>query len=301
VLAKILALAHVIVLVTKRGAESPTSLRRAHYVDRLLAPADLDMFREISGGCDDEWSQKLVESADGMPLAIQLLASQIDPHIETSEDVWERWQRSGTAAASRGKERLLDVDVSIELSLASPRIASNPDSRKVLALLSLLPDGIDTRSVAMERLESAFRFYIDIRGVLSCLSRSALVYRDGLSGRHRMLSPIRLFVLSRHHAFCSAEDMECYANTWMQFTSEYSDVTDSDGHKKIRPELINLHNVLSWLWDHPETRPTILLRDLLDTTLTCVNWLEHIGSPSFDLVEKGLGRCENANERADCF
>ena len=78
------------VLVTKRGAESPMSLRRTHYVDRLLAPSDFDMFRDISGGCDDEWSKKLVESADGMPLAIQLLASLIDPYIETSEDIWKR-------------------------------------------------------------------------------------------------------------------------------------------------------------------------------------------------------------------
>jgi tetratricopeptide (TPR) repeat protein len=301
VLARILGLPHVTTLITKRGAESPMSLRHAHHVDRLPAPSDMDMFRDVSGGCHDEWSKKLVESADGMPLAIQLLASLIDPHIETAEDIWKRWQRLGTATASRGKERLLDLELSIELSLASPRIANNPDTYAVLALLSLLPDGLDIHSVAMERLESAFEDRLDIPSLLSQLTRFALIYRDGQSGRHRMLSPIRLFILSRHRVFCSTEYVECFAYMWMRFSTEYRDTTDSNGHKIFRLELINLHNVINWLWDQSGTELRILPRDLLDATIICADWLEYIGSPSIDIMEKGSSHCKNADELADCF
>jgi hypothetical protein len=85
---------------------------------------------------------ELVSAMDGLPLAIELMAKRVldQPDRKLSHHL-QQWMMSHTAGlGSSVPSRLTSLDSSLELSYNSPRMIA--DARNLLAILSLLPEGL---------------------------------------------------------------------------------------------------------------------------------------------------------------
>jgi hypothetical protein len=129
---------------------------------------------------------QILSLTDNMPLAINLLA-----HVAESEgcySVLSRWEHERTSLISEGYDKRSNLDLSISLSLSSPRIKSVPHSKELLSLLSILPDGLSDVELIQSKLP--------IDNILGCkirLIRTALAY----SNEHKqlkLLGPIREYM-----------------------------------------------------------------------------------------------------------
>ncbi|KAJ7731548.1 hypothetical protein B0H16DRAFT_1772905 [Mycena metata] len=153
----------------------------------LAQDAAREMFIDIA---DDKHSMEEVDQVldltDNMPLSISLLAHLVD--IEGCPQILSRWETEKTSLMSEGYDRSSNLELSISLSLSSPRIASTPQSQDLLALLSMLPDGLSD----VELKQTKF----PIKDILSCkaaLLRTTLAYTD--DHKHlKVLVPIREYM-----------------------------------------------------------------------------------------------------------
>jgi hypothetical protein len=172
--------------ITMRGAEWPAKVRWTHPCLMPLQPlsdeAAQQTFMDITDNVyKKEDIHKVLQFTDNMPLAVELIAHLSD--YEGLSNVLTRWETEKTAVFSVGYDRKSNLDASINLSLSSPRITS--DSKDLLSLLSILPDGLSD----VELVQSNF----PIPNILSCkvmLQATSLAYQDG-SRRLRSLMPVR--------------------------------------------------------------------------------------------------------------
>ncbi|KAJ6572453.1 hypothetical protein DFH09DRAFT_916614, partial [Mycena vulgaris] len=169
---------HLALIITMRGAERPANVRWSHpFLEPLkpLAPAAArQTFIDIADdGHSSEEIEKILHVAENMPLAIDLLA-----HL--------------TSLLSMGHKKGSNLDLSISLSLESPRMTSLPSARHLLGLLSILPDGLSNGELNQSKLP--------IDQILACktaLLRTSLAYVDD-DGRLKVLVPIREYVQKKH-------------------------------------------------------------------------------------------------------
>ncbi|KAJ7435194.1 hypothetical protein FB451DRAFT_1136535 [Mycena latifolia] len=186
---------HLALIITMRGAERPANVQWTHPFLEPLKPLAQNAARQmvidiVDDGHALEDIDKILFLADNMPLAIDLIAHLVD--YEGFENVLCRWDTEKTSLISEGHNKSSNLDLSISLSLASPRIRSMPQSQDLLSLLSILPDGISD----MELLQ----YQLPINNILACKStllRTSLVYIDDRR-RLRVLAPIRECVLKVH-------------------------------------------------------------------------------------------------------
>ncbi|KAJ7770069.1 hypothetical protein B0H16DRAFT_1777148 [Mycena metata] len=131
--------------ITMRGTERPAKVQWTRPfllpLEPLSQEAAQKMFIDIA---DDKHSMDQVNQVlgltDNMPLSINLLAHLVD--AEGCTEILLRWQREQTLVISEGHDQRSNLELSILLSLASPRITSTPYSQELLSLLSILPDGL---------------------------------------------------------------------------------------------------------------------------------------------------------------
>jgi hypothetical protein len=137
-------------------------------------------------GADQEEVDKVLVLTDNMPLAINLLAHLVDS--EGCSNVLSRWEQEKTTLISDGHDRRSNLDLSISLSLSSPRIKVIPGAQELLSLLSILPDGLSDAELNQSGLP--------IVNILSCkaaLIRTALAYSDKQK-RIKALAPVREYI-----------------------------------------------------------------------------------------------------------
>ncbi|KAJ7735597.1 hypothetical protein B0H14DRAFT_3613459 [Mycena olivaceomarginata] len=119
-----------------------------------------------------------------MPLAVSLIAHLVDS--EGCSNVLARWEREKISVISVGTDKAANLEISISLSLSSPRL--NKHSRDLLSLLSMLPDGLSDVELVQSKLP--------IRNVLGCkaaLIGTALAYSN--EQKHlKALVPIREYM-----------------------------------------------------------------------------------------------------------
>ncbi|KAJ7848195.1 P-loop containing nucleoside triphosphate hydrolase protein, partial [Mycena leptocephala] len=177
---------HLALVITMRGAERPAKVAWTHPFLPLLKPleqaAARQTFIDIADNTHDpEQVDKVLSLTDNMPLAISLIAHLVDS--EGCSHVLSHWEEEKTSLISDGYDRTSNLDLSISLSLSSPRL--NPHSKDLLSLLSMLPDGLSD----VELVQSKF----PIDNILGCkvtLIRTALAYSDEHK-RLKALVPIR--------------------------------------------------------------------------------------------------------------
>ncbi|KAJ7796417.1 hypothetical protein B0H13DRAFT_1572621, partial [Mycena leptocephala] len=129
---------------------------------------------------------KVLSVTDNMPLAINLLAHLVDS--EGCSNVLSGWEEEKTSLISDRYDRRSNLDLSISLSLSSPRLNSAPHSKDLLSLLSMLPDGLSDAELVQAKLP------IDnILGCKAALIQTTLAYSD----EHKQLKalvPIREYM-----------------------------------------------------------------------------------------------------------
>jgi hypothetical protein len=133
---------------------------------------------------DPKEVDKVLSLTDNMPLAINLVAHLVDS--EGCSHVLSRWEEEKTSLISDGYDRTSNLDLSVSLSLSSPRL--NPHSKDLLSLLSMLPDGLSDVELVQSRLPID-----DILGCKVALIRTALAYSDDHK-RLKALVPIREYM-----------------------------------------------------------------------------------------------------------
>ncbi|KAJ7832712.1 hypothetical protein B0H13DRAFT_2429561 [Mycena leptocephala] len=174
------------VQITMRGAERPAKVAWTHPFLPLLKPleqaAARQTFIDIADNTHDlNEVDKILSLTDNMPLAISLMAHLVDS--EGCSHVFSRWEEEKTSLISDGYDRTSNLDLSISLSLSSPRL--NPHSKDLLSLLSMLPDGLSDVELMQSKLP------IDnILGCKAALIRTSLAYSDEHK-RLKALIPIR--------------------------------------------------------------------------------------------------------------
>ncbi|KAJ7715389.1 P-loop containing nucleoside triphosphate hydrolase protein [Mycena metata] len=178
-------------MITMRGAERPTKVLWTRPFLLPLQPLAQDaaqkMFIDIA---DDKHSLKEMDQVlhltGNMPLSINLLAHLVD--LEGCTKILSRWDTEKTSIISEGNDKRSNLELSISLSLSSPRITSTTHSRDLLVLLSILPDGLSD----VELKQTKFSIE-DILGCKSALLRTALAYTD--DHKHlKILVPIREYM-----------------------------------------------------------------------------------------------------------
>jgi hypothetical protein len=174
-----------------RGAERPAKVQWTRPFLLPLKPLEQNAARQTfidiaDNGHDSEEIDKILSLADNIPLVIGLLAQLADS--EGCSNVLSRWEEEKTSLISDGYDQRSNLDLSISLSLSSPRIESLPHSRELLSLLSILPDGLSDAELVQSNLP--------IDNILGCkvaLMRTALAYSDEHQ-RLKALAPIREYM-----------------------------------------------------------------------------------------------------------
>lgn len=181
-------------IITMRGAERPSGVEWTRPFLPILRPLDdsaaMMTFLSICDSADSQTLiQQLVSRLDKIPLAVVLMASLAQN--EPIPSLLTRWDVLKTNMLSRGRgdHRLNSVDVSLTLSIESPRMKYTPEAVRLLSLLALLPRGAMIADV--EAWGSGMS-----SGALATLRRTALVTQT--AQRLYVLAPIREFVLRNH-------------------------------------------------------------------------------------------------------
>ncbi|KAJ7892170.1 hypothetical protein B0H13DRAFT_2529347 [Mycena leptocephala] len=245
---------HLALVITMRGAEQPAKVAWTHPFLPVLKPLEQDAawktFMDIADNIyDPKEVDKVLSLTDNLPLAISLIAHLVDS--EGCSHVLSNWEEEKTSLISDGYDRTSNLDLSISLSLSSPRL--NPHSKDLLSLLSMLPDGLSD----VELVQSKFPID-DILGCKAALIRTALAYSDEHK-QLKVLVPIREYMqkiqppgdhlirpLLKHFQellafFTEYQGNESSSSTVVRVSSNYSNIQNvlQNGLQQGHPDLVN--------------------------------------------------------------
>ena len=180
------------VAITSRGTSRPAGLRWRDFA--MVSPLPLDQARRLftavaePGLAGDPRLDELLAGLDGVPLAVELMAYAAQGQPDLAE-VAQRWQAERTGMLQRmgGATRELSVAASVETSITSPQMTA--PAHRLLALLGVLPDGIDREDMTVLLPGSGL-------GAAAVLRQHGLAFNEGT--RLRTLAPIREHVAAAH-------------------------------------------------------------------------------------------------------
>ncbi|KAJ7321318.1 P-loop containing nucleoside triphosphate hydrolase protein, partial [Mycena albidolilacea] len=232
-------------MITMRGAEHPAKVQWTRPFLKVLQPLDQEAARRTfvdiaDSGHSLEEIDQLLSLADNMPLAISLLAHLAD--TEGCSNVLFHWDKEKTSVISEGFDKRSNLDMSISLSLASPRIQSIPHSQELLSLLAMLPDGLTDLDLIQSKLP--------LENILKCkttLKSTALAYSDE-HNRLKVLMPIREY-LQQHQPPGDhlVQSLFKYFQEMLKFYIDYMGTQSSSSTiSRIKSNLTNIENVLQW-------------------------------------------------------
>ncbi|KAJ7798420.1 P-loop containing nucleoside triphosphate hydrolase protein, partial [Mycena leptocephala] len=187
---------HLALIVNhNEGAERPAKVQWTrpflHPLKPLTQEAARQSFIDVADDIHDiKDVDKVLSLTGNMPLAIDLISHLVAE--DGCSNVLSRWDNNTTSLLSVGYDRRSNLDLSIAMSLSSPRIASQPQAQDLLSLLSILPDGLS--DIELRQSE------IPIKNILSCkaaLLRTSLAYSDH-NKRLKALAPIREYMQKLH-------------------------------------------------------------------------------------------------------
>ncbi|KAF8208995.1 hypothetical protein K438DRAFT_1442951, partial [Mycena galopus ATCC 62051] len=240
---------HLALVITMRGAERPSKVRWTRPFLQPLQPlehaAARQTFVEIAGaGHNPKELDEVLLLAGNMPLAVDLLAHLVNS--EGCSNILSRWKEERTLLISDGHDKKSNLDVSILLSLSSPRIISVPHTQDLLSLLSLLPDGLSNTELIQSKLP--------ISNVLECktaLVRTAVAYTDEQQ-RLKVLVPIREYM---HRTLPPVEylvgPLLKYFQELLEFYQEFSGAQASAATvTRISLNFANIQNILHHRLQH---------------------------------------------------
>ncbi|KAJ6478089.1 P-loop containing nucleoside triphosphate hydrolase protein, partial [Mycena vitilis] len=182
---------HLALIITMRGAERPGKVQWTRPfllpLNTLTLTAAQQVFLDIADDPNDTADiNNVLALTDNVPLAITLLAHLVDS--EGCTVILSRWETEKTSLISDGHDKRSNLDLSISLSLSSPRIGSEPEAQKLLSLLSILPEGLSDVELVQSKLSIT-----NVHRCKTALLRTSLAYIDE-HRRLRALTPIREYM-----------------------------------------------------------------------------------------------------------
>ncbi|KAJ7452930.1 P-loop containing nucleoside triphosphate hydrolase protein, partial [Mycena latifolia] len=184
-------------LITMRGAERPRKVKWTRPflppLEPLAPSASRQIFVEVADGPkigEESALEELLDLSGSLPLAITLMASVAA--FEGYTSTLSRWKVENTTLLSDGHDKRSNLEMSITLSLGSPRFSSSPNAKNLLSLLSILPDGITDEDLIICKVPLP-----NVAHSRTALVRTSLAYVDG-GGRLKALSPIREYIRRAH-------------------------------------------------------------------------------------------------------
>ncbi|KAJ7339230.1 hypothetical protein DFH08DRAFT_812619 [Mycena albidolilacea] len=232
-------------MITMRGAEHPAKVQWTRPFLKVLQPLDQEAARctfvDIAdSGHSLEEIDQILSLTDNMPLAISLLAHLAD--TEGCSNVLSHWDKEKTSVISEGVDKRSNLDMSISLSLSSPRIHSIPHSQELLSLLAMLPDGLTDVDLIQSKLP--------LENILTCkttLKSTALAYSDEHK-RLKVLMPIREY-LQQHQPPGDhlVQSLFKYFQEMLAFYVKYVGTQSiSSTVPQLKSNHTNIQNVLQW-------------------------------------------------------
>jgi hypothetical protein len=206
---------------------------------------------------------KILSLTDNMPLAISLLAHLAD--TEGCSNVLSRWDKERTSLISEGFDKRSNLDLSISLSLSSPRIQSLPQSQELLNLLSMLPNGLLDADLIQSKLPIE-----DILRCKSALKSTALAYSDQ-HARLKVLMPIREY-LQQHHSPGDhlVQNLLEYFQDLLKFYGQYKGTqSGSRTFPQITSNFANIWNVLKWGFQLGHADNSVIIDFRFKSLLSC--------------------------------
>ncbi|KAJ7620759.1 P-loop containing nucleoside triphosphate hydrolase protein, partial [Mycena polygramma] len=234
---------HLAFMVTMRGTQRPAKVAWTHPFLPPLNPLGRDAahqtFIDIADAVHNpEEIDRVLALTDNMPLAISLLAHLVDS--EGCSTVLSRWEEERTSMIFDGWDRRSNLDLSISLSLSSPRLKTLPHATKLLSLLSMLPNGLSDAELVQSELP------IDnILGCRSVLLGTSLAYSDS-NKRLKALVPIREYMLKiQPPEYGLIRPLHRYFQKLLELYKEYlGTASGSCIVGRISSNLANIQNVL---------------------------------------------------------
>ncbi|KAJ7025633.1 hypothetical protein C8F04DRAFT_131623 [Mycena alexandri] len=194
VLSMLVDIAGVAILVTMRGAERPASVKWSRPFLPQLKPLTahaarqtfIDIADEPAGPVEDTALAGLLEATGNLPLAISLMANVAS--YEGYIAALSRWEAERTKLISEGNDKRSNLEKSILVSVNSHRLSATPNAKRLLGLLSILPDGTSDVELTQSGIPIP-----DILHIKSLLLGTSLAYLD-YDGRIKVLAPIREYM-----------------------------------------------------------------------------------------------------------
>ncbi|KAJ6546497.1 hypothetical protein DFH09DRAFT_1171190 [Mycena vulgaris] len=242
-LASLCALDSLTVVITMRGSERPAGVQWSRPFLPQLGPLDVPSARKaflaLSDSLeDDPWIDPLLTAIDCVPLAVALMANLAE--TDSPESLLLRWREEHSSLLHRTPDRRSSLDISIGISLNSPRMKAVPEAFTLLSLISLLPDGIDNTQLGV-----IFPSIAKARRALAVLWSTSLAYNDG-HNRTRVLSPIRSHMILYHQS--DTVHRLSVLTYYMGLAGLSSDLGGPHGQvivKRLTPEIGNLHSIVN--------------------------------------------------------
>ncbi|KAJ6592294.1 P-loop containing nucleoside triphosphate hydrolase protein, partial [Mycena vulgaris] len=233
---------HLTLIITMRGTERPASVRWTRPFLPALKPLTQDAARQTFIDITDSAHNiddidKVLLLTNNMPLAIDLMAHLVDS--EGYLNVLARWEGEKTSVISDGYDKRSNLDLSISVSLSSPRITSVPYSRHLLSLLSMLPDGLSDVELIQSKLP--------IKDILSCkaaLLSTSLAYSDD-QRRFKALIPIREYMQKKYPMVDLVQPLLNYFQELLEHHFKYPGSTSrSEITLRITSNFANIQSLL---------------------------------------------------------
>ncbi|THU98323.1 TPR-like protein, partial [Dendrothele bispora CBS 962.96] len=274
------------IMLTLRGSQIPLNVPWSNN-KCILAVRQLDtassqtLFKNISGVTSiDTYIDKLLKEVDGVPLAIKLLASIVQAGLETTETLWQAWEKERTKMVTHasGNDRLSNLELSIQLSMDSPWMQKDPNAIDALAILSLLPDGLSKG--LLDKFQTHLPRDFSLRPSLATLQKVSLAYSNRTTNPERiqLLSPIRHFCLTN---LPKREDLVAgLIGFYTEFLNVNWDCTNGMLHKTVPQEMLNLHLVL-----HDAIKTKQMDAYLMRASIIFTKWSLYIGNPVDDIIQ----------------
>jgi hypothetical protein len=264
-----------------RGAERPAKVQWTRPFLGPLQPLTQEAGRQTFIDITDDVHNidtidEVLSLTGNMPLAIDLIS-----HLVVEDgctNVLSRWNEHRTALISEGYDRRSNLDLSIALSLLSPRIVSIPQAQDLLGLLSILPDGLSDVELRQAN--------IPIKNILSCkaaLLRTSLAYTDGI-GRLKVLIPIQEYMQKIHPA--PSYLIDPILEHFQELLAIYGESRRTGANAEIIPRItVNYANIQSILrrglrQDNPGLVKTI------QCTVTCAVFCRLASRPALHLMDR---------------
>ncbi|KAJ7908507.1 hypothetical protein B0H13DRAFT_2016529, partial [Mycena leptocephala] len=212
--------------ITMRGAQRPANVQWSHPFLEPLRPLRQDAARQTFIDIADE-IHDLKDIDKILLLQITCPLPSILLHILTS-------------MLSDGYDRKSNLDLSISLSLSSPRMTSSPHACDLLSLLAMLPDGLSNAELLQSKLP--------LENILACKSTllgTSLAYMDDQK-RLKALTPIREFMQQNHPPHQSSHPalLEYFRELLELYTKFVGTVSSPGIIARISSNFANIQNIL---------------------------------------------------------